>query len=407
MPRIFSHIRQWWTTLYRSLLNGYRLIWSDKGVMLFFIALPLLYPVTYTLIYNPEVVTDLPMAVVDNSRTAESRELVRMIDATQYIGVAGYASSLQEARDWAKERKVYSILVIPEDYARKIGRSEQTVLPLYTDMSLLLRYRSILFAMTDLQLQLGADIRTEALDRTPAAFVTAPQESVKGVDTQSFFLGDPTQGFASFIMVGLVVLILQQSAVLGVMMLAGGSRERRRINGGIDPQEIEGPLSASILGRALAVFTIYMPLTVYILHYIPVMFSLPHIGATADYLLFMAPMLLASIFLGQVLSVMISERESCFPVFVFTSVLFLFLSGLTWPRTAMNPLWSIISGFIPATWGVEGFVGINANGATLADMSTQYGMLWVLTVAYFIIACFTERWARSYDRRHFRLPSVP
>ena len=73
----------------------------------------------------------------------------------------------------------------------------------------------------------------------------------------------------------------------------------------------------------------------------------------------------------------------------------------------MNPLWSIISGFIPATWGVEGFVGINANGATLADMSTQYGMLWVLTVAYFIIACFTERWARSYDRRHFRLPCVP
>lgn len=203
------------------------------------------------------------------------------------------------------------------------------------------------------------------------------------------------------------MLILQQSAVLGVMMLAGGSRERRRINGGIDPQEIEGPLSASILGRALAVFTIYMPLTVYILHYIPVMFSLPHIGATADYLLFMAPMLLASIFLGQVLSVMISERESCFPVFVFTSVLFLFLSGLTWPRTAMNPLWSIISGFIPATWGVEGFVGINANGATLADMSTQYGMLWVLTASYFIIACFTERWARSYDRRHFRLPSVP
>ena len=51
MPRIFSHIRQWWTTLYRRSSTANRLIWSDKGVMLFFIALPLLYPVTYTLIY--------------------------------------------------------------------------------------------------------------------------------------------------------------------------------------------------------------------------------------------------------------------------------------------------------------------------------------------------------------------
>lgn len=407
MSRILSNIRYWWSTLYRSLLNEYRLSWRDKGVVLFFIALPLLYPITYTLIYNPEIVTDLPMAVVDNSRTAASRELVRMIDATQYIEVSGYASSLQEAKEWAKERKVYSILVIPEDYARLIGRNEQAVLPLYTDMSLLLRYRSILFAMTDLQLQLGADIRADVLEHTPAAIAVAPQESVKGVDTQSFFLGDPTQGFASFIMVGLVILILQQSAILGVLMLGGGSRERRRINGGIDPDEISGPMSANLLGKALAVFTIYMPMTVYILHYVPIMFRLPHVGDPFDYLMFIAPMMLASIFLGQILSAMISERESCFPVFVFTSVIFLFLSGLTWPHSAMNPLWSIISGFIPATWGVQGFVGIDANGASLADMSTPYYMLWVLTGAYFIIACFTQRWARSYDRRHFRLPSVP
>ncbi len=407
MRRILSNLSHWWSTLWRSMLNQYKQILHDQGVMMFFLALPLLYPITYTLIYNPEVVTDLPMAIVDHSRTSQSRELARMIDATQYIGVSGYASSLQEAKEWAKERKVYAILEIPEDYARNLGRGEQSVLPLYTDMSLLLRYRSILFAMTDLQLQLGADIRTQALDITPAALFTAPKESVKGVSTQSFFLGDPTQGFASFIMVGLVILILQQSAILGVLMLGGGARERRRLHDGIDPEEIAGPMSASILGRGLSVFTIYMPLTVYILHYVPVMFKLPHIGDPFDYLMLMPPLLLSSIFLGQILSAMVSERESSMPVFVFTSVLFLFLSGITWPHSAMNPLWSIISGFVPATWGVEGFIGIDANGATLADMSTQYIMLWVLTGAYFIIACYSERWARSYDRRHFRLPSVP
>ena len=54
----------------------------DMGVMLFFIALPLAYPIVYTLIYNPEVVDNLPFAVVDHCRSAESRKLARMIDAT-------------------------------------------------------------------------------------------------------------------------------------------------------------------------------------------------------------------------------------------------------------------------------------------------------------------------------------
>lgn len=395
MPNILSYIKEWWSTLYRAMLNEYRLIWHDKGVVLFFIFLPLAYPIVYTLIYNTEVATEIPMAIVDNCRTAESRNLVRMVDATQYIKVAGYASSLQEAKEWAKERKVYSILVVPEDYARNIGRNKQTVLPFYCDMSLLLRYRNILFSMTDIQLQLGADIRTEAIDLTPAAGVYAPQESVKGASTQSFFLGDTTQGFASFVMLGIVVLILQQSALLGVTMLAGGSKERRRLNGGIDPEAVAGPFSASLLGRSLAVFTIYMPLTVYILHYIPLMFNLPNVGSPVDYLSVMAPMLLASIFLGHILSVMVSERESCFPVFVFTSVVFLFLSGLTWPHCAMNTFLNILSGLVPATWGVEAFVGIASNGATLADMALQYRMLWLLTAAYFIIACAMPRRYRA------------
>ena len=73
MRRILSNLSHWWSTLWRSMLNQYKQILHDQGVMMFFLALPLLYPITYTLIYNPEVVTDLPMAIVDHSRTSQSR----------------------------------------------------------------------------------------------------------------------------------------------------------------------------------------------------------------------------------------------------------------------------------------------------------------------------------------------
>lgn len=405
MKKLSIYIKSWFSTLFSVWIKEYRLVFSDLGVLLFFLALPLAYPIVYTLIYNPEIVYDVPVAVVDNCRTADSRQFTRMIDASPYTKIAGYASDLGEAKQWMKERKVYGILEVPHDYSRCIGRNEQAVVPVYCDMSLLLRYKSILLSTTDVSLQLGSDIRTTAIDYSPVAILSGAASS--SVDTESFFLGDVTQGFASFVMVGIVVLILQQSLILGVLMLGGGSSERRRKNRGIDPEETAGPMSASILGRSLCYITIYAPLTIYILHYVPVMFSLPHIGNPLDYLTFILPMLFASVFLGQILRPLVVERESSFLVFVFTSVLFLFLSGLTWPRPAMSDGWFMLGSLVPATWGVEGFIGINSNGATLGEMSTPYLMLWTLTVAYFIIAVIVEKWCRHRDLRHYNVPSVP
>ena len=87
MAKITYKIRFWFETFFRSCTRQFRMVLADAGVMLFFLALPLAYPVVYTLIYNPEVVREIPIAIVDNSRTAESRHLARMIDATENASV--------------------------------------------------------------------------------------------------------------------------------------------------------------------------------------------------------------------------------------------------------------------------------------------------------------------------------
>ena len=313
MAKLTTYIKQWFSTLFEACAQQFRLVFKDAGVVLFFMALPLAYPVVYTLIYNPEVVREIPVAIVDNSRTADSRHLARMIDATEYASIAGYASSVDEARRWAMERKVYAVIVIPADYARNLGRQQQSVIPVYCDMSLMLRYRNLLFSLTDVTLEAGAELRAEAIDNINGAWlVTGAVE--KSVDTQSFMLGNPTQGFASFIMPGLVILILQQSIILGMMMLGGGSDERRRLNGGYDPLATAGPMTASVLGRIICVATIYAPLTVYILHYIPLMFSLPIYGSAWQYLPLAFPLVLSSALLGMCLRPFVSERESPFLV---------------------------------------------------------------------------------------------
>ncbi len=389
-------ILTWFATLYKVWRREFRLVFSDIGVMLFFFFLTLLYPVIYTLIYNPEIVTDIPIVVVDNSRTPQSRELVRMIDATQAIKVYDYAPDLRDARRIQNEHKAFGILEIPGDYAKKIGRGEQAVATFYSDMGLLLRYRAFVGSLTDVQLALGAKIQQENIGR-----LGLPAQSLGGlpVESEAVMLGDPTQGFASFIIPGILVLILQQSLMLGVCMLAAGSSERRRRNGGVDPLAVPaGPLT-TIVGKVMCYVCLYIPICLYVLHLVPMMFSLPHIGNVGEYMMFILPLLIASSFLAITLSVFVTERESSMLVIVFTSVVFLFLSGLTWPRYAMNGFWTLLGDAIPATWGVEGFIRMNSNGSPLAEQTHPYMMLWVLAGVYMITAYLMTRYLYPSRRR--------
>ena len=143
---------KWFLSLFRVWRRETWLVFTDVGVLLFFFGLPIGYPIVYTLIYNPEVVKEIATVVVDHSRTAESRELVRTLDATQGIDIVGYASDMPEARRAWGEKKCYGIIEIPADYAQKVGRGEQAVISFYNDMSLLIRFRQYLFALTDVQM---------------------------------------------------------------------------------------------------------------------------------------------------------------------------------------------------------------------------------------------------------------
>ena len=373
----------WFKSLFRVWRRETHLVFTDIGVLLFFFALPLAYPIVYTLIYNPEVVKKIDTVVVDNCRTAESRELVRHLGATQGFNIVGYAADMQEAKRAWMEKKVYGVLEIPNDYDRKIGRGEQAVCSFYSDMSLLLRYRQYLFSLTDLQMEEVSRITARRL--ADGGLLTS---SISGlpVNTQANFLGDVSQGFASFVMPGIVVLILQQSLLLGITMIAGTAADRRRKNRGYDPLDYEAGTLATVLGKSLCYMMVYIPMSFYILDIIPWMFSLPHIGHIRDFMPLIFVMLLATTFLGQTLQVFVRERESSLLVIVFTSVVFLFLSGLTWPRYAFSPFWKMISDLVPATWGMEAFICINSNGSSLADVGQYYSWLWGLTGLYFVTA---------------------
>lgn len=366
-----------------------KVITHDVGIILFLAFLPLAYPIIYSLIYNPELVRDVKMVVVDHDRTPLSRELVRNLDATQEIRIIGYAAEMGEAKHALHSHDCFGILEIPEGFAKKVGRGESSPAVIFSDMSLLLRYRGFLVASTNVAQAMGAEIMTETIDNlAPLAETIAVGDPL---EVQNIPMGNLESGFDSFIMPGVLVLILQQCLVLAVGMSGGAKRERMRA-GLLSPVASGRSILSSMLGETLAYMTVISLPVVYMLHYVPLMFSFPMAGNPFEIILFILPMVIASIALGLCFQGACRERESVFVLWVVTSVAFLFLSGLTWPRYAMGGVWHFLSDLVPATFGVEGFIRMNTNGASLAQVRPDYIALWIQAAAYMILAFFIQRY---------------
>lgn len=353
---------------------------SDLGVMIFVVLLPLAYPLVYSLIYNPEVVRDVKVVAIDEDRSNLSRELVSNIDASPEVDVIGYAPNMDEGKKMMNLHKCYGLLYIPEGFQSSQQRGEQAYAILYSDMSLLLRYRAMLVAATNVAQQMSAEITSMRLAADGSeTIILGDMQDV--FEIKSVAMGNTTEGFDSFVMPGVLILIFQQCIIL-VIGMRGGAKNEMYLNKKHDKKRGGKHVAERLIGQIVCYVILFVPIMIYLTYYVPLMFSFPMIGDEFEILLFLMPMMLASIFMGLILQFFVSEREAVFMIWVVTSIVFLFLSGLTWPRYAMSDLWLALGSFVPATWGIEGFVLMNSCGVDMSQVGKPYFILWLLSLLY-------------------------
>lgn len=80
------------------------------------------------------------------------------------------------------------------------------------------------------------------------------------------------------------------------------------------------------------------------------------------------------------------NSESGMVLLISTSLTFLFLAGISWPKEMMPAAWAVLAEIIPYTAGANGFLHINSMGATLYDTRREYCLLWLQAAAYYLLA---------------------
>ena len=377
-----SDLRTFIHFLFECIKHEIRTIMKDGGVVMFFIIVPIAYPILYSWMYNNEGVKEVPTVFVDQSHSFLSRTFIRNCDATDGIKVAKVVSSLNDAQELQRQQECHAIVLLPESFAQQINRGEQGTVLFYADLSGMFYYKGVYSALTDVSLEIGKDIkisRMKTYTDKDESIASSPLEYV------SVSLFNPQNGYGTFILPAVLILIIQQTLILGVGMLSGTRHERRVYTGRIITQRTIIGGFANTLGRSFSYFFIYIATTAYTLLLIPHIFKLVQLADSSTLIPFLLPYLLSVTFFSMLISRFVKERESIILLMVFTSMPFLLLSGISWPTNALPGFWKVISWCIPSTSGINGFVKINSLGANLNDIRPELIALWSQVVVYFII----------------------
>lgn len=372
-------------------------VFKDQGVLIFFLLVPLAYPLLYAFIYTGEVVREVPAAVVDMNKSTLSREFIRKVDATPDVKIQSHCADMEEAKLLLKESKVYGVIYIPESFSSDITKGIQTQVTLYCDMSGMLYYKAILTASTEVSLKMNKAIKVKRAGNT-----TDRQDEISAtpITYEAVNLFNPQAGYASFLLPAVLILIIQQTLLLGVGLSAGTARENNRFRDLVPlSRQYQGTLRI-VLGKSSAYFIIYAIVSAYILCVVPKIFSLVQIAQAGTLAAFILPYVLSCIFFAMTCSIFIHHREACMMIYVFTSVPLLFISGVSWPGSAIPAFWRVISWLFPSTFGINGYIAINSMGATLDQVLPEFRALWIQTGVYFLTTCIVYRRQIMLSRSH-------
>lgn len=359
-------------------------VFKDEGVLIFFVIVPLIYPLLYSWIYNNETVHEVPVAIVDQCHTSLSRQFVRMCDASPDVHVAYYAQDLDEAKSLVSRQLVKGIYLIPSDFDDNVNRMQQATVSVYCDMSLMLTYKAIFQTAQLVSMKMGEEIQTKL-----GGHFTSREEAIaaRPLNYAEVAIFNPQGGYGSFILPGVLMLILQQTLVLGIGLSAGTARETNRYHQLIPISRPYQNIFRIVFGKSLCYFMIYALMGVWLVVVVPRLFHFPQLATWRPLLLLMLPYLLACIFFGMVVSCLVRYRENVMLLMVFVSVPLLFMSGVSWPGNNIPGFWQGVSWVFPSTFGIKGYVRLNSMGASLSDISTELHVLWLHAFLYFWLAC--------------------
>lgn len=381
-------------TILRAAWDESRRVFLDGGVVLISFLAVILYSFFYPVPYTPEVLHDVPVALVDQDASSMSRTLARMMDTHESVSVAVRCASVDEAWAAVRKRQAYAVVVVPKDLERDILTGHKVQIPAFVDGAYLFAYSTLYKGLLEAAGTLSAGVEITRF-RASGLTADAATNARQPITTDYRPLFSVAGGYGAYVVPAVLILVLQQTLLIGAGIAGGTRREQQRPT---PPQDqtlsaamvVFGPMFTTV-GRALPYLALYAVNTWYCIGFAMPFQGYHPRGSALTLALIATPFLLATTMLAFALRGMFRRRETAIQVLLATSLPAVFMAGFIWP-TDQIPAWLAFGArLIPTTSAIPAFLRVMRMDASLADIARETTTLWVLVLLYFPFACWSHR----------------
>jgi len=301
-----------------------------------------LYPVVMLLLLGYAVTNDvrnIPLAVLDQDRSRQSRELLDAYRAADYFTLDYIVENEDEMRYLLDSNRARAGIIIPPDYSRLLTSGRTAQVAFIIDGS----DPNVAGTALSAAVLIGQSQSTELLvERQARSGRGSALQSPLDVRTQVWY--NPAMVSANFMIPALIGMILQ----LLTTMLTASTIVRERERGTIE-QLIVTPIRAweLVVGKLTPYVLIAFFDTLEVLVAGVLLFDVPITGSLGLFLLLSALFLVTTLGIGLLISTMANTQQEAMLSSMFTIMPSIFLSGFLFPIAAMPAILRAVSYLIP------------------------------------------------------------
>lgn len=326
-------------------------IFRERVLLSILFIVPLLYASMFGLVYVSAVLQHVPLGIVDLDHSQESRAVISAFENTPNFKVIPQVSTYADLEAGMKNGLVRAGVVIPADYSQKLAQHQLTqILTVYDGSNLIYGFNTRKYFQQVLN--------TFSADHT-AAYLSGlgmtKQEITNVMDTVSYSMEvwyNPTFSYASFLYMGLVLMILQQIGLLGIGLTVTREKEE---NSWLQFLCAAVPQWKIFIGKALPYFIANF-FNYGLLLWIAVRFVNVKVEGSVGLILLLGLLFdLIVVSVGFIISVYCPNSLLVTRYVMLISVPIFVASGYSWPSTHIPAMINNLLRIMPYTWMAEGF----------------------------------------------------
>jgi ABC-2 type transport system permease protein len=329
----------------------------DKKLRLFIFLPPLVQLVTYGYAINFDI-KQVPMAIFDEDRTAESRNLISRFSHSEYFTIKEYVDSEQQLRDLIDRGRITLALRVPRDFAEKLKGRRQAPVQVLVDATdsnaalIVTRYAGSVVAEFSLELMKQRLRQMGVLAELGAPVVIEPRAWFnENLSSRYTFI----PGVIAMVVM-LVTLMLTALAVVREKEI--GTMEQILVSP-IRPLELM--LGKTVPFILIALVDVALVTTVGVFW-----FEVPLRGSLLVLLMGTLSFLFTSVGMGLFISTLSSTQQQAMMAGTFFFTPAILLSGLIFPISNMPPFFQYLTYINPLRYFVTVVQAVFLKGAGLA-----------------------------------------